>query len=71
MGFEKSFLAVTELVKNFQANENYYLSPDYQEVDVRRDFIDKLFTALGWDVTHDIQKNPYEQEVRVERLVQV
>jgi hypothetical protein len=51
MGFEKSFLAVTELVKNFQANENYYLSPEYQEVDVRRDFIDKFFTALGWDVT--------------------
>jgi hypothetical protein len=50
MGFEKSFLAVTELVKNFQANENYYLSPEYQEVDVRRDFIDKLFTAPGWDV---------------------
>jgi hypothetical protein len=51
MGFEKSFLAVTELVKNFQANENYYLSPEYQEVDVRRDFIDKFFTALGLDVT--------------------
>ena len=45
MGFEQSFLAVSELVKNFQANENYYSSPDYQEVDVRRDFIDKFFTA--------------------------
>ncbi|HEX9739406.1 MAG TPA: hypothetical protein VGA29_01415 [Ignavibacteriaceae bacterium] len=71
MGFEQSFLAVSELVKNFQANEKYYLSAEYSEIDVRRDFIDKFFTALGWDVTHDIQKNPYEQEVRVERLVQV
>jgi len=71
MGFEKSFLAVSELVKNFQANEKYYLSPEYSEIDARRDFIDKFFFALGWDVTHDIQKNPYEQEVRVERLVQV
>ena len=23
--------------------------------------------ALGWDVNHDTQKNPYEQEVKVER----
>ena len=23
--------------------------------------------ALGWDVNHDTQKNPYEQEVKIER----
>ncbi|OGU74923.1 MAG: hypothetical protein A2V93_04205 [Ignavibacteria bacterium RBG_16_34_14] len=71
MGFEQSFSIVSALVKDFQANEKYYLSSDYSEIDVRRDFIDKFFATLGWDVTHDIQKNPYEQEVRVERLVQV
>ena len=71
MGFEQSFSTVSSLVKDFQANEKYYLSPEYQEVDVRGDYIDKFFTALGWDVKHNIQKNPYEQEVRVERLVQV
>jgi len=71
MGFEQSFSIVSALVKNFQANEKYYLSPEYSEIDARRDFIDKFFSALGWDVTHDVQKNPYEQEVRVERLVQV
>ena len=71
MGFEQSFSTVSSLIKDFQANEKYYLSPEYQEVDVRGDYIDKFFTALGWDVKHNIQKNPYEQEVRVERLVQV
>jgi type I restriction-modification system DNA methylase subunit len=71
MNFGKSFSIVSDLVKNFQANEKYYLSAEYSEIDARRDFIDKFFTTLGWDVTHDIQKNPYEQEVRVERLVQV
>ena len=35
----------------------------------RLDFIDKFFTALGWDVNHAEQKNPYEQEVKVERKV--
>ena len=71
MGFQQSFSIVSDLVKDFQANEKYYLSPEYSEVDVRGDYIDKFFTALGWDVKHNIQKNPYEQEVRVERLVQV
>jgi hypothetical protein len=33
---------------------------------VRKDFIDKFFTVLGWDVNHDKQTNPYEQEVKVE-----
>ena len=28
-----------------------------------------MFIALGWDVNHDEQPNPYEQEVKVERLV--
>src|SRR4030042_2082028 len=69
--FEKAFKEVKTLVKNFKDNQKYYLSPEYSEIDARRDFIDKFFTALGWDVTHDVQKNPYEQEVRVERLVQV
>src|SRR5436309_15478312 len=65
--FEQAFDLVKPLVTNFRANEKYYLSSDYQEAAVRKDFIDKFFTALGWDVNHDVQKNPYEQEVKVER----
>ena len=42
MGFEQSFSIVSALVKDFQANEKYYLSSDYSEIDVRRDFIDKF-----------------------------
>jgi hypothetical protein len=32
-----------------------------------KDFIDKFWIALGWDVNHDTQTNPYEQDVKVER----
>ena len=71
MSFENAFKIVSELVNDFKANENYYLSQSYQEADVRNDFINKFFTALGWDVRHDIQKNPYEQEVRVEKPLQI
>ena len=69
--FEQALKEVTKLVKEFKENESYFLSPQYQEVEVRRDFIDRLFMALGWDVKHDVQKNPYEQEVKVETRVQL
>src|SRR3990170_1453535 len=67
--FEEAFEKVSKLVATFQANEARYLSPDYQEAEARKDFIDKFFIALGWDVNHDEQTNPYEQEDKVEPAV--
>jgi len=64
--FEEAFEKVSKLAATFQANETRYLSPEYQEAEARKDFIDKFFIALGWDVNHDQQTNPYEQEVKVE-----
>lgn len=61
---------IQQLAADFRANETHFLSPGYQEAEVRRDFIDKLLIALGWDVNHEQQKNPYEQEVKVERGVE-
>ncbi|HEY5123019.1 MAG TPA: TaqI-like C-terminal specificity domain-containing protein [Ignavibacteria bacterium] len=69
--FDSAFAIVTGLVKDFKENEKRYLSPEYQEAEVRRDFIDKFFEALGWDVYHSKQKNPYEQEVKVEKGVSI
>jgi type I restriction-modification system DNA methylase subunit len=65
--FDKAFGQVKDLVANFKANESYYLSPQLSEAQTRKDFIDKFFIALGWDVNHDTQKNPYEQEVKIEK----
>lgn len=64
--FDEAYQRVSGLAATFRANEHRYLSPNYQEAEVRKDFIDKFFTALGWDVNHDEQTNPYEQEVKVE-----
>jgi type I restriction-modification system DNA methylase subunit len=66
---QKAFETIKQLVADFKTQEAAYLSPSYQESQVRQDFIDKFFTALGWDVTHQRQKNPYEQEVRIENKV--
>jgi len=69
--FETAFEEVKKLVLDFQQNESLFLSPNYAESQIRIDFINKFFTALGWDVDHNIQKNPYEQEVQVETKVHV
>ncbi len=71
MDFEKSYREVAKLVDNFSKNENHYLSNNYKEVQVRKDFIDKFFIYLGWDVNHETQKNPYEQEVSVEQNLKI
>ncbi len=65
--FDEAFAQVKELVADFKANENFYLSAQFSEAQARKDFIDKFFIALGWDVNHDAQKNPYEQEVKIEK----
>jgi len=64
---DEAFQRVRQLADTFKANEKRYLSAEYQEAEARKDFIDKFFMALGWDVNHDEQTNPYAQEVKVER----
>ena len=63
---ESAHAAVVALVEDFAANEAHYLSPGYSEAQTRVSFIDKFWMALGWDVHHEHQKNPYAQEVKVE-----
>jgi adenine-specific DNA-methyltransferase len=62
-----AFKVVQILINDFEDNINHYLSPSYQEAEVRKEFIDKFFTSLGWDVDHNFQKNPQQQEVKIEK----
>ena len=64
---DSAFIAVTSLIEAFEKDREYYSSTNYSEAAVRQDFIDKFFIALGWDVSHDYQKNPFKQEVKVEK----
>ena len=41
---------VKRLVYGFAQYESRYTHPGYNETDARRDLIDPLFSALGWDV---------------------
>lgn len=67
--FQDAHATVIDLVKCFEKNQHHYLSVGYQEQEVRKDFLDKFFMALGWDVNHETQTNPYEQEVKIEKSV--
>ncbi len=69
--FDAAFERVRKLVADFQKHEKVYLAPDYKEDSVRKDFIDKFWIALGWDVYHEHQTNPYEQDVKAEKNVDV
>lgn len=42
--------SVLTLVENFERNLDAYRSGKYNETQVRRDFIDPFFKALGWDM---------------------
>ena len=41
---------VQELVERFDRNRDEYLSGRYNEAQLRREFVDPFFEALGWDV---------------------
>jgi hypothetical protein len=43
---------VAQLVDVFARNIDVYKTPNYNETQVRREFIDPLFEALGWDVSN-------------------
>ena len=58
---------VEELVRKFEANKDYFLSPQYSESQARIDFIDELFEALGWKIRLQPDENPHERDVIVER----
>ncbi len=44
---------VMELVERFESNREAYKSGHYNETQVRREFVDPLFKALGWDIDNE------------------
>ena len=49
---------VAQLVEVFARNLDAFKTPDYNETQTRREFIDPLFEALGWDISN---KSGYAQ----------
>jgi len=54
---------VVELVERYAHNADLYNRPTYNETQVRREYIDPFFEALGWDVGNRAGLAPQYQEV--------
>jgi hypothetical protein len=44
---------IVQLVERFQNNRDAYKSGHYNETQVRREFVDPFFKALGWDIDNE------------------
>ena len=44
---------IKRLVERFRENREAYLSSEYNETQLRREFLDPFFKALGWDVDNE------------------
>ncbi len=58
--------ALLSLATKFDKDKNHYLQKGYPEAQVRIDFLNPLFEALGWDIENKAQKPPHERDVIVE-----
>ena len=60
---------IKDLVKKYHANRAAYLKADYNETQLRTDFLDPLFQILGWDIKNVKGKSTNEREVLVEEAL--
>ena len=62
-------MTIEQLIHNYQANRNYYLTNKYNETQLRSDFLDPLFELLGWDIKNNEGKSTNEREVILEEAI--
>lgn len=58
---------ISELVEKFEKDKHYYCSKGYPEAQLRKDFIDPFFEALGWDMENKAGLSPFERDVILEK----
>lgn len=57
---------VLDLVQRFDRNRDAYRSPQYNETQLRREFLDPLFKSLGWDIDNEQgYAEAYKDAIRV------
>jgi len=60
-----------ELVERFKCNYDQYLSQDYKEADLRKEFIDPVFEMLGWDMANKKGYAEQYKEVKYEPSLEI
>jgi type I restriction-modification system DNA methylase subunit len=59
-------MAIKDLVKKYHSDRETYLKANYNETQLRTDFLDHFFELLGWDIKNSEGKPTNEREVLVE-----
>lgn len=59
-------MTISELVAKYEANRSSYLLSDYNETQLRSDFLNIFFKLLGWDIENTKGKPTYDREVILE-----
>jgi len=59
-------MTIKDLVNKYHSNRETYLKADYNETQLRTDFLDPFFELLGWDIKNNEGKPTNEREVLVE-----
>lgn len=59
-------MTIEELVEKYESNRATYLKSDYNETQLRTDFLDPFFELLGWDIKNTAGKPTNEREVLLE-----
>ena len=54
------------LVEKYKSNRDFYRTSNFNETQVRNEFLDPLFEALGWDIRNMSGKSTNEREVLLE-----
>lgn len=60
-----------KLVEHFSDNESYYKSSKYKEDELRQEFINPFFKALGWDMDNEQGFAPQYREVIHEDRIEI
>jgi hypothetical protein len=59
--------AIQEIAERFASNQSEYESSGYLESQLRTDFVNPLFEALGWDIINKNKLSRLQREVLVEK----
>lgn len=59
-------MTLAELITRYEDNRPYFLTDQYNESQLRVDFLDPLFELLGWDINNTRGLSTHEREVLVE-----
>ncbi len=62
---------IIELMEKFERDQDIYRSSQYNETELRTEFINPFFEALGWDVYHKHECRADKREVKEEDAVDV